>query len=90
MGLLMNLAITKKPVWPKRMVKRGQTPFRPMHRRLTDQHGPLKAAEIQACLKPGSSVWFCGPAVWGHSLAQKLTSLGLPQSAFHQEAFEFR
>lgn len=61
-----------------------------LHRRLTDQHGPLKAAEIEAFLKPGSSVWFCGPAAWGHSLAQKLTRLGLPKTAFHQEAFEFR
>lgn len=61
-----------------------------LHRRLTDQQGPLKAAEIEGCLKPGSSVWFCGPAAWGHSLAQKLTSLGLPKTAFHQEAFEFR
>jgi predicted ferric reductase len=61
-----------------------------LHRRLTDRDGPLDPAEIQACLKPGSSVWFCGPARWGKSLADRLVSQGLPESAFHREAFEFR
>lgn len=61
-----------------------------LHRRLTDQDGLLDPAEIQACLKPGCSVWFCGPAQWGKSLANKLIGQGLPDSAFHREAFEFR
>lgn len=61
-----------------------------LHRRLTDRDGKLDPAEIQACLKPGSSVWFCGPAAWGVSLADKLISQGLPKTAFHREVFEFR
>jgi predicted ferric reductase len=61
-----------------------------LHRRLTDRDGPLDPTEIRACLKPGSSVWFCGPARWGRNLADKLIGQGLPKSAFHRETFEFR
>ena len=61
-----------------------------LHHRQTDADGPLKPAEVSACLKPGSSVWFCGPAAWGEALARTLTANGLPISAFHREMFEFR
>jgi predicted ferric reductase len=61
-----------------------------LHRRLTDAQGPLPSAEIQSRLKPGASVWFCGPAGWGKALAKTLTGNGLPRGAFHHEAFEFR
>ena len=61
-----------------------------LHRRLTDQQGPLDPAEIEARIKPGASVWFCGPAGWGEALAKTLTGNGLPRFAFHREAFEFR
>lgn len=61
-----------------------------LHRRLTEHDGPLDPAEIKACLKPGSSVWFCGPAAWGRTLGRQLIGSGLPHTAFHREAFEFR
>lgn len=61
-----------------------------LHRRLTDQDGPLEVAEIRASLKPGSSLWFCGPAAWGQALENALIANGLPAGAFHREAFEFR
>lgn len=61
-----------------------------LHHRQTDHEGPLNPAEVTACLKPGSSVWFCGPAAWGSALAQTLTGNGLPATAFHREFFEFR
>lgn len=61
-----------------------------LHRRLTDQQGPLDPADIEARLKPGASVWFCGPAAWGEALGRTLTGNGLPREAFHREAFEFR
>lgn len=61
-----------------------------LHHRQTDSEGPLPAAEVSACLQPGSSVWFCGPAGWGAALARTLTGRGLPPEAFHREIFEFR
>ncbi|WP_153147859.1 ferric reductase-like transmembrane domain-containing protein [Dechloromonas sp. H13] len=61
-----------------------------LHRRLTDAQGPLTSAEIQSRLKPGASVWFCGPAAWGKALSRTLAGNGLPGDAFHREAFEFR
>jgi predicted ferric reductase len=61
-----------------------------LHRRLTATQGPLPATAIEARLKPGTSVWFCGPAGWGEALARTLSASGLPAGAFHREAFEFR
>ena len=61
-----------------------------LHRRLTDNEGPLGPREIAATLQPGSTVWFCGPAAWGQALGQALHNSGLSRDAFHQEAFEFR
>lgn len=61
-----------------------------LHHRQTDSDGPLDPAEVSACLQPGSSVWFCGPAAWGQALARSLTGQGLPAEAFHRELFEFR
>jgi len=61
-----------------------------LHARATDRDGPLDPAEVQACLKPKSSVWFCGPSAWGSSLARTLVASGLPAQAFHREIFEFR
>ena len=61
-----------------------------LHRRLTDRDGPLCPKEVAACLEPSSSVWFCGPSAWGEALGKTLTANGLPATAFHQEAFEFR
>jgi predicted ferric reductase len=61
-----------------------------LHRRMTERDGTLTAQEIAACLQPGSSVWFCGPAAWGKSLGKALIAGGLSPAAFHQEAFDFR
>lgn len=61
-----------------------------LHHRETDRQGPLDPAEVQACLTPDTSVWFCGPAGWGDSLARLLVASGLPAAAFHRELFEFR
>ncbi len=61
-----------------------------LHCRQTDQDGPLSAQEVKACLQPSSSVWFCGPAAWGTALGKSLIAHGLPETAFHREAFEFR
>lgn len=61
-----------------------------LHRRLTDRQGPLTTAEVAATLRPGSTVWFCGPAAWGKALGEALQRNGLSRRAFHQEAFEFR
>lgn len=61
-----------------------------LHRRLTQRDGPLKAQEIASLLRAKSTVWFCGPSRWGTSLGKTLIENGLPVSAFHQEAFEFR
>ena len=61
-----------------------------LHHRHTDSEGPLNPADVAACVKPGSSVWFCGPAAWGSALAKSLHGKGLPGGAFHREIFEFR
>lgn len=61
-----------------------------LHRRVTDITGSLQPTEVQACLQPGSSVWFCGPAAWGEALGKTLLHGGLPAGAFHRELFEFR
>lgn len=37
-----------------------------------------------------ASVWFCGPAGFGRSLAADFAAQGLPANAFHQELFEMR
>lgn len=62
-----------------------------LHRRHTDRDGPLPVQKVEACLRPGSSLWFCGPAAWGDQLQQTLTRSGqLAPGAFHRELFEFR
>jgi predicted ferric reductase len=61
-----------------------------LHRRLTEQEGPLSSQEVASTLQPGSSVWFCGPAAWGKALGKALRGRGLARASFHQEAFEFR
>jgi predicted ferric reductase len=38
----------------------------------------------------GRSVWFCGPAGWGETLADWLRRAGVPTGSFHREYFEFR
>lgn len=58
--------------------------------RATDDQGPLDAEDVKAKLAPGTSVWFCGPAAWGSALGAFLHQNGLPERAFHREAFEFR
>jgi predicted ferric reductase len=37
-----------------------------------------------------ASVWFCGPAGFGHALRKDLTSSGLAAKDFHQELFNMR
>lgn len=61
-----------------------------LHHRLTSRDGHLTTSEVEARLTAGSSVWFCGPSEWGKALEKTLTAAGLPASAFHREAFEFR
>ena len=62
-----------------------------LHRRHTDQDGPLPADQVAACLGPGRTVWFCGPAAWGERLAASLAQTGLlTPRAFHRELFDFR
>lgn len=76
--------------YPEHLAARCQAAGVHLHRRLTDRDGPLSTAEIAACIKSNTSVWFCGPAAWGDALAKALHEQGLPRSAFHREAFEFR
>ena len=61
-----------------------------LHRHLSERDGPLSAEKVQATLQAKSTVWFCGPAAWGKALGKSLVANGLPATAFHQEAFEFR
>ena len=37
-----------------------------------------------------ASVWFCGPAAFGQSLARDLRAHGLEAQHFHQELFNMR
>ena len=54
-------------------------------------HGPLPADEVAARVKPGRTVWFCGPAAWGESPADHLPPRPGPKPAgFHQASFDFR
>jgi len=76
--------------FPDRLAERCRAAGVRLHQRLTDSDGPLDPAEVSARLKPGSSVWFCGPGAWGAALARTLTASGLPATAFHREMFEFR
>lgn len=80
----------KKSDYPTQLEQLCQAAGVNLHRRLTDRDGPLSAQEVAACLQPSSSVWFCGPSAWGEALGKTLTANGLPATAFHQEAFEFR
>lgn len=61
-----------------------------LHRWASDERGALQPETIGAALGKGGSVWFCGPAGWGESLAQWLRAAGLPRARFHRELFEFR
>jgi predicted ferric reductase len=61
-----------------------------LHRRFTENDGPLMPGEVASSLQAGSTVWFCGPAAWGKALGEALHGGGLARTAFHQEAFEFR
>lgn len=76
--------------FPDQLAERCHAAGVRLHHRQTDSDGPLDPAEVGACLQPGSSVWFCGPAAWGQALARSLTGQGLPAEAFHRELFEFR
>mgnify|MGYP001290211173 CR=1 FL=1 len=60
-----------------------------LHRIHTDDDRPLTPAAVKARLRPGASVWFCGPAAWGDTLARALAA-GAEVPAFHRELFEFR
>lgn len=62
-----------------------------LHRRHTDRDGPIPSQMVEAHLRPGCSLWFCGPSAWGDQLEQALTRSGqLALGAFHRELFEFR
>lgn len=62
-----------------------------LHQRDTTQAGPLPTLELSRRLRPGASLWFCGPLGWGRQLEQDLVHSGLlPAHAFHKELFEFR
>ncbi len=62
-----------------------------LHCRHTDRHGPLRPDEVASALTPGRTVWFCGPAAWGESLARSLMAAGLIEpEGFHRELFDFR
>ena len=76
--------------FPERLEALCQAAGVRLHRHLSERDGPLSAQKIQAALQAKSTVWFCGPAAWGKSLGKTLMANGLPDSAFHQEAFEFR
>lgn len=81
---------SKKSDFPAQLEQLCQAAGVNLHRRLTDRDGPLNSKEVAACLQPSSSVWFCGPSAWGEALGKTLTASGLPATAYHQEAFEFR
>jgi predicted ferric reductase len=77
-------------VFPERLDELCRQAGVRLHRRVTERDGVLTTADVEACLRPDSSVWFCGPAAWGRALGRALTERRLPPAAFHQEAFEFR
>jgi predicted ferric reductase len=54
--------------------------------------GKLDAARLCAEVPAwkDASVWFCGPAGFGHSLRQGLTARGFAVKHFHQELFDMR
>lgn len=62
-----------------------------LHRVYADQHGPLTPEAVQLRLRPGATLWFCGPATWGRSLERALLrTRALARGSFHHERFEFR
>jgi len=60
-----------------------------LHRWTSDSQGAMPP-ELIGKQAAGRSVWFCGPAGWGESLANWLRRAGVPVGAFHREYFEFR
>lgn len=60
-----------------------------LHRIYADEDGPLTPEAVKARLRPGASLWFCGPAAWGDALVRALGK-GADAPAFHRELFEFR
>ncbi len=61
-----------------------------LHRWFSDTQGVLSADLIAESAASGRSVWFCGPAAWGESLAHRLGKAGIGGQRFHRECFEFR
>ena len=60
-----------------------------LHRIYAEDDGPLTPEAVKARLRPGASLWFCGPATWGDALARALGK-GADAPVFHRELFEFR
>lgn len=61
-----------------------------LHLHVTEESGFLAPREVMQRIKDNTSVWFCGPAGWAHSLKSALCAAGLPEQRFHRELFEFR
>lgn len=60
-----------------------------LHRWASDVQGAMPP-ELIGRQASGRSVWFCGPAGWGETLADWLRRAGVPTGSFHREYFEFR
>jgi predicted ferric reductase len=58
----------------------------------SERHGKLDAARLCEGVPAwkDASVWFCGPAGFGHSLRQGLAARGFEVKHFHQELFDMR
>lgn len=57
-----------------------------------ERDGRLNGERIRAAV-PGwqeASIWFCGPAGFGHALRRDFAAHGLPPARFHQELFAMR
>lgn len=63
-----------------------------LHWYLQSEDKRLSANDIHQRVRKleDTSVWFCGPSAFGHSLSKGLFKLGLSRSQYHQEMFKFR
>jgi predicted ferric reductase len=63
-----------------------------LHEWRDDHNGFLTGEKLRSNIAHWreTSVWFCGPSRFGHDIKTDLVDAGLPDSAFHQELFDFR
>lgn len=63
-----------------------------LHVLVSSKDGRLNAERIRSTVPQweSSSIWFCGPQGFGHSLREDFISKGLSAEHFHQEIFQMR